>query len=112
VENLKRSGGYSMPERFHNEVRTFVRTFRQSCLKASFFVQSIYQNDAHNGHGACFGPHPCPSASGMLRDPEHDSLFLVEMPAGEGIRMSKKRVEWVFFPTQPVLVDSWKSVRT
>ena len=77
-----------MPERFHNEVRTFVRIFQQSCLKASFFVQSTYQNDAHNGHGACFGPHPYPSASGMLRDPEHASLFLVEMPSGEGRKVS------------------------
>ncbi len=28
---------------------------------------------------------PCPSASGMLRDPEFSSTFFVEMPAGEGI---------------------------
>jgi hypothetical protein len=42
-----------------------------------------------------FGPHPAkyagqapyPSASGMLRDPEHDRLLLVAMPAGEGFRM-------------------------
>jgi hypothetical protein len=46
-----------------------------------------------------FGPHPAkyagqapyPSASGMLRDPEHDRLFLVENPAGEGGRMAKNR---------------------
>jgi hypothetical protein len=25
----------------------------------------------------------------MLRDPEHERLFLIEMPAGEGRRMSK-----------------------
>jgi hypothetical protein len=28
----------------------------------------------------------------MLRDPEHDRLFLVEMSAGEGIRISKNRL--------------------
>jgi hypothetical protein len=38
--------------------------------------------------------HPCPypSDSGMLRDPEHDSFFLVEMSTGEGIRISKNRL--------------------
>jgi hypothetical protein len=48
----------------------------------------------------------------MLRDPEHDSLFLVEMPAGEGIRMSKNGLSGEKHPLNPFFVDSWKRVRT
>jgi hypothetical protein len=45
----------------------------------------------------------------MLRDPEHTSFFLVEMPAGEGRRMSKKGLSVEEHPLNPFFDDSWKS---
>jgi hypothetical protein len=74
-------------------------------LESFLFVQSIYQNCAYNEYGDCSGPHPCPSAYGMLRDPEHDRLLLVVMSAGEGIRISKNGLSGENHPLNPFFVD-------
>jgi hypothetical protein len=42
----------------------------------------------------------------MLRDPEHDRLFLVEMSAGEGIRMSKNMLSGEKHPLNMFFDDS------
>jgi hypothetical protein len=55
-------------------------------LESFFAAQSVDWNGIHHDHGGYFRPHPCPSASGMLRDPEQVGLFLVETIAEEGVR--------------------------
>jgi hypothetical protein len=42
----------------------------------------------------------------MLRDPEQSRLFLVEKPAGEGIRMAKNRSSGEKHPLDLFFADS------
>ena len=47
------------------------------------------------------GPHPCPSASGMLRDPEFRDFFRLNA-CGRGDWNIKKQIERVFFHVRSV----------
>jgi hypothetical protein len=75
-----------------------------------FPAQLISQADVSKDPGECFGPHPYPSASGMLRDPEQECLYLVEVPAGEGKRISKIRASGKKHPLALIFADSLKIV--
>jgi hypothetical protein len=68
-----------------------------------FRAQLISQDDVSKDPGECFGPHPYPS-------PEQKSLYLVEMPAGEGKRISKIRASEKN-PLSLIFADSLKIVR-